>query len=416
MKSTKERLDLAVNGANDGIWDWDLLNQKIFFSARLKGIAGYRDSEMPNDLKAYDMLLHPDDRAPVWQAYDDYLKRKTDTYECTFRIKHKDNSWRWIMSRGQALWNEDDVPYRMVGVHTDVTSMKTMEESLNTAREVAEQANAAKTDFLSNISHEIRTPLNAIIGISRILAKTTPLTEAFREHVNVMHTGAKNLYSLISDLLDLSKLEQGSLTLELRKCRLRELVQENVELYRYYARDKSITLSFESNLTVDDTYLGDTLRIGQIVNNLLSNALKFTEAGSVHVSLNKIDNGKPKAGWQTVELVVEDTGIGVPADQFDTIFNKFAQSDSSISRRYGGTGLGLSICKELCNIMGATIGVHSIEGQGSEFRVVFPFEEVQTAVVNTLHPTGDQRILVVEGLSTEYLRSRSVTKFHRVWM
>lgn len=400
LKSTKERLDLAITGANDGIWDWDLINNRIFLSARLKEIVGYRDEEMPNDHKAFDLLLHPDDRAFVWQANDDYLKNNASHYDCVFRMKHKDGTWRWIMSRGQALWDEDGKPYRMVGVHTDVTSMKTLEENLNKAREMAEDANRAKTDFLSNISHEIRTPLNAIIGISRILSKTKPLTEAFREHVNVLHTGANNLYLLINDLLDLSKLEQGSLELEIRDFRLRELIQENVELYRYYARDKSINLTFESNLTLDASYKGDSLRIGQIINNLLSNALKFTEAGTVHVSLNKMENGRRSR--HVIQLIVEDTGIGIPADQYDNIFNKFTQSDQSISRRYGGTGLGLSICKELCNLMGATIEVHSLEGQGSEFKVNFTLEPLSTtASQNNVHhisSTGRQedRILLVE--------------------
>lgn len=400
LKSTKERLDLAITGANDGIWDWDLVHNTIFLSSRLKDIVGYRDEEMPNDQKAFDMLLHPDDRDMALQANEDYLKNKTSHYECTFRMKHKDGSWRWIMSRGRALWDENGQPYRMVGVHTDVTSTKTLEEKLHKAREMAEDANRAKTDFLSNISHEIRTPLNAIIGISRILSKAQSLTEAFREHVNVLHTGANNLYSLINDLLDLSKLEQGSLELELRDFRLRELIQENVELYRYYARDKSIALTFESNLSLDAIYKGDSLRIGQIVNNLLSNAVKFTEAGTVHVTLNKIENNRRSR--HMIQLIVEDTGIGIPADQYDNIFNKFTQSDQSISRRYGGTGLGLSICKELCNLMGATIEVHSLEGQGSEFKVTFLLEPITNALPQkknsrslTAGPSED-RILLVE--------------------
>ncbi len=402
LKSVKERLDLAIDGANDGIWDWDLLTGRIFYSPRVKEIAGYNDDEMPNDLKAYDLLVHPDDLPLLTEACDQYLKKTRSTYECTFRIKHKDMSWRWIMSRGQALWNENDVAYRMVGVHTDVTSMKTLEENLRTARETAEEADRAKSDFLSNISHEIRTPLNAIIGISRILAKAQPLSEAFREHVNVLHTGAKNLFSLISDLLDLSKLEQGSLTLEMRDFRLRDLIQENVELYRYYAREKSITLTFESNVATDALYQGDSLRIGQIVNNLLSNALKFTEAGTVHISLTRLDK-QPAGAKQAVQLIVEDTGIGIPASEITNIFNKFAQSDKSISRRYGGTGLGLSICKELCTIMGAMIDVHSMEGQGSEFKVTFMLQPMNDSAktgkqdnANVFAAPVQDRILIVE--------------------
>jgi PAS domain S-box-containing protein len=371
LKETKERLDLAITGSNDGIWDWDILNNQIFFSARWKDIVGYNNDEMPNAIKALDLLLHPDDKAAVWNSFDQYLSKKVGTYETTFRMRHKDGTWRWIMSRGQALWRDDGTAYRMIGVHTDITSMKHMEENLNSAREHAEFANQAKTDFISHISHEIRTPLNAIIGVSRLLSQANPLSENYREHVNVLHTGAQNLQFLINDLLDLSKLDQGSLVLDTLDFNLRTMISEHVELYRYQAHSKELGLSFHSNVPEDAFYAGDSLRIGQIINNLLSNAIKFTDSGSIAVTLDRTEDSKHK-NRDLITLTVEDTGIGIAHDNIDKIFHKFTQSDQSISRRYGGSGLGLSICKELCDLMHGSITVHSIEGQGSEFTVKIP--------------------------------------------
>jgi PAS domain S-box-containing protein len=403
LKHTKERLDLAIHGANDGVWDWDLQTNAIYLSPRWKDIVGYTNDDMPNAMKAFDLLLHPEDRDRVWVCLNDYLDKKNDNYECTFRMRHKNGSWRWIMSRGKALWNnaDDEKAYRMVGVHTDVTSTKTLEEKLHIARETAEEANKAKTDFLSHISHEIRTPLNAVIGISRILSQSKPLSEAFREHVTVLHTGAKNLQFLINDLLDLSRLDQGSLNLEQRAFTLRDMVEENIDLYRYHAAEKGIALNFETNIPSGLVYQGDSLRVGQIANNLLGNAVKFTDAGSVHITLNRTDSDKPS--HDTITLSVEDTGIGIPHDQIKTVFNKFAQGDTSIARRYGGTGLGLSICRELCDLMGATIQVHSMEGQGSEFQVILTLQRVDgtaatqdTGAASDMATDGPRKVLLVE--------------------
>ncbi|HEY1096587.1 MAG TPA: ATP-binding protein [Alphaproteobacteria bacterium] len=382
LKDTKERLDLAITGSNDGVWDWDIATNNLFLSSRWKEIVGYTNDEMPNAMKAFDLLIHPDDRDRVWKTSDDYINKKTDSYGSTFRMRHKDGSWRWIMSRGQALWHDDETKaYRMIGVHTDVTSMKQMEEKLNIARETAEEANQAKTDFLSHISHEIRTPLNAIIGISRLLTQAQPLTESYREHINVLHTGSKNLQFLINDLLDLSKLDQGSLVLEKRNFKLRDMVSENIDLYRYHAGEKSISLHFESNIPADAVYYGDSLRISQVINNLLANAVKFTDAGSIQITLNRSEKTN-KNNTDMISLIVEDTGIGIPHSQLKNIFHKFTQSDHSISRRYGGTGLGLSICKELCDLMDATIDVHSMEGQGSEFTVTIPLQHADKSALD----------------------------------
>jgi PAS domain S-box-containing protein len=405
LKETKERLDLAITGSNDGVWDWNIINNQIFFSDRWKDIVGYKNNEMPNAIKAFDILLHPDDRTYLWDSFDQYLAKKISTFDCTFRMRHKDGSWRWVMSRGQALWRDDGTAYRMIGVHTDMTSIKQMEKKLQTSRETAELANQTKTDFISHISHEIRTPLNAIIGVSRLLAQAKPLSEAYREHVNVLHTGSQNLQFLINDLLDLSKLDQGSLTLELRDFNLHDMVAENVELYRYHAASKDLNLTFENHLDAQQFYQGDSLRLAQILNNLLANAVKFTDSGSVSVSLYQTpDPSYPNT--DIITITVEDTGIGIPHDQLDNIFHKFTQSDQSISRRYGGSGLGLSICKELCDLMHGTITVHSIVDQGSEFTVKIPLTRSNPTTEthdsstedtsNVISPVFRPRVLLVE--------------------
>lgn len=365
LREARERFELAMKGMADGIYDWRPHSQDLYMSPRLKEMYGFKPHEMPNTLEAMKALIHPADFEEAYSEVERYLRREVPVYKTVYRVRHKDGHWMWIMSRGAAQWNSKGVPTRMVGIHTDVTSLKQMEEELRVAKSKADTANRAKTNFLANMSHEIRTPMNAIIGIAGILARKAEPKARDREYIDALNIASKSLFALINDLLDLSKLDDGSLLLEQMAFDPRQVLEDAIRVMRVRADEKKIGLSLEIAPNLPAQLIGDAHRLNQIITNLLTNAVKFTEQGGVTV----------KAGLTPVghlEIRVKDTGIGIPPEACKTIFEKFTQSDPSITRRFGGTGLGLSISRELAELMGGEIDLTSKVGKGSEFVVTLP--------------------------------------------
>ncbi len=273
----------------------------------------------------------------------------------------------------ELVLNQHDIGRR---VEERTLELEETNSKLEEAYKIAEKANKAKSEFLANMSHEIRTPMNAVIGLSHILAKSTPLTEKQRNCINTLRLSAESLMDLITDLLDISKIESESIVMENARFDLQRLVSETVSIMSVKAQEKKLelTLTFDPALTGE--YVGDPTRIRQIFLNLLSNALKFTEKGSVHVSVTREERKHSYA--QYARICVADTGIGIPAEKQTSIFNKFSQANSSINRKYGGTGLGLAISKALIELMGGTISVESKSGTGSTFFVTLPLASAET--------------------------------------
>ena len=247
-----------------------------------------------------------------------------------------------------------------------------LEESqivLRSALATAEEASQAKTDFLANMSHEIRTPMNAIVGLSDILQRDPATSDKQREFIKTIQLSSHSLMGLLNDLLDISKLEGSNVQLEHIPFNLSELAREVIDITSVQAGEKGVTIELLFDPRLSGTFLGDPLRIRQVVMNLVSNAVKFTETGQVLV--------KMEADWNVkkgVCIEVIDSGIGIPPHMLDSIFSKFSQADTSITRKFGGTGLGLSICKTLVTLMKGTIEVESTLGEGSTFRVMLPLE------------------------------------------
>jgi len=268
------------------------------------------------------------------------------------------------------------------------------------ARDKALEASKVKSEFLASMSHEIRTPLNAIIGMSELLAET-PLSNEQKKYTDVFRKAGDTLLSLVNDILDLSKIEAGQLELENIEFDLVERLEESLEIYALKAAEKNIELCCEIDPAVEPSRSGDPSRLRQIVLNLISNALKFTEGGEIVVS------AAPAAGSASgdfVHITVSDTGIGIPEEKRQSIFESFSQVDSSTTRKYGGTGLGLSICKSLVDLMGGEIWVESEPGKGSRFQFTAALPRVEPATAGT----GDnahsgirnKRILVVDDSAT----------------
>jgi len=267
------------------------------------------------------------------------------------------------------LFDRENILYGVGGIATDITERVQSREKLVEAKRKAESAEQLQEQFLANMSHEIRTPLNGIIGMTNIL-QHTPLSEEQDEFVQIIRQSSDNLLMLINDILDLSKIKAGKLSMEEVSFDLQKLLDQAVAQFRLKAKEKGLTLSIHCDRSVPLHLTGDPLRITQILSNLLSNAMKFTEAGSIEVRVCELQ--QQKDGKTNLSISVTDTGIGIPDEKLEHVFESFEQAARETSRKYGGTGLGLSITRQLCEMMGGTIAASSEFGKGTTFRVQLP--------------------------------------------
>lgn len=369
---TQDRLQLAVDAAELALWEWDIVNRTIFMSAQLEMILDGCTREQATDREwPQDALLakvQHEDRVLVRDAYMRVLRQVDRKLEVEFKLATL-GSEVWIGCTGRVTQrNMMGRAERMTGVLRDISRRREIQHVIEVAKNTAEQANAAKDQFLAHISHEIRTPLNGVIGMNNLLSKTQLAPEQ-RKYVDLVASSGQTLLDLVNDVLDFARIEAQGVVLEQIRFPLRRWLSDLAEPQRIAAHAKGLQLLLQVAEDLPQEVVGDPGRLRQIASNLLSNAIKFTTRGRVEVSLHV-----PSQNDQSMELQlqVRDTGIGIALHKQQTIFDAFVQADSSTSRHYGGTGLGLSICAKLAQLMGGTIELESVPGLGSCFTVRIP--------------------------------------------
>ena len=362
-------------------------------------------SEGTTNGEGWNDMFHPDDRERAWELWSRSLATG-EPYEIEYRLRRHDGVYCWVLGRALPIFDEKGRIAKWVGSCTLIEDQKRLQSDLEEARARAEEANLAKSEFLANMSHEIRTPMNAVIGIANILNAMPAETPKQKKLYETLQNSANALLGLIDDLLDVSKIEARSLELESTALRFDHLFEEIVSILSVRAGEKNLDLTCDlSGMdSADELFSGDPTRIRQIVMNLCSNAIKFTEQGSVAITAYTEVTADPAV--KTITIEVRDTGVGIAPDKIPSIFHKFTQADSSINRKYGGTGLGLAISKNLVESMGGSLAVESTVGKGSLFRASFPLRLAQgegaaapmsttAAAVNPIQ-SSRSRILLVE--------------------
>ena len=373
LDETRDRLQLAVDAAGLALWDWQLPSPQMFMSARWGEMIGDVSMEGYWDTSGLLDRVHPDDRRGVEAIVRSLLDGAQQRAVSQHRVRTADG-WIWVEGHGMVAEHDPKGrPLRLMGTVADISGRKKVESEVERAREMAEQASRAKSEFLANMSHEVRTPLNALMGLTRLLMDS-PLTAEQRNWLELIDSSAHALLGMLNDVLDLSRIEAGKMSIEDVRFNLHEVLREVGALYAEQSRAKPLDFALELAPGLPQQMQGDPGRLRQVLGNLLSNALKFTpRGGSIRVRAQVLASGAPR---RLLRLQVQDTGVGISPKQQATIFDAFTQADTSTARRFGGSGLGLAICSRLVQLMGGGIELQSELGQGSTFTVTLPLGEV----------------------------------------
>lgn len=370
LRKSEERLELALDGANVGLWDIDLENKAVYINKWVSGLLGYGDSGIARvTIGDWIKTCHPDDLGQVNEVLHMHLSGKVHDFNTEARLQTSSGEYKWFSLHGKVVEvDQNSTPRRMIGLMLDIDMQKQFEEQLRIAKEKAEESDRLKSSFLANVSHEIRTPMNAILGFSDILLDASIQKEDSLKFLSLIRSSGESLLALINDIIDISKIESGQFNIVIGKFDLHLLFDKISHiastLINTYNRD--IELIIEKGVDQASLFIeSDQYRLEQIINNLISNAIKFTSRGHVILSYTIPDNN-------TLEIRVTDTGRGISKEDQGVIFERFRQINPDSKINIGGTGLGLAISKSITELLGGTICVDSAPDQGATFRVRIP--------------------------------------------
>jgi len=350
-----------------GLLEVDNHDRISFANQSFCDMSGYTMDELTG-MEASTLFAKNDQVAIVRQKSDLRRNGHSDAYE--LKVYNKKGEAKWWLISGAPHYNDKGDLIGSIGIHLDITGQKILEYDLKEAKLQAEKSAQAKESFLANMSHEIRTPMNAIMGMSQQLYKTT-LTSRQSTFLDAILYSAEHLLVIINDILDISKIEAGKLNLEAIGFSMQASVQGALQVMQHKAEEKGLVLKAVIDDAVSDVLIGDPHRFKQVLLNMISNSIKFTEKGSVTIQCSVLGVA---AGRQTIQITVKDTGIGMDEAFMDQLFTKFSQEDDSVARKYGGTGLGMSICKKLIELMDGRIEVSSKKNEGTAITFVLSFQ------------------------------------------
>lgn len=397
---------------HSGSWEADLVTGQNFWSDEAFRIFGLEPGSRGPETELFSSMIHPDD-LPLYRSHIRDAISHLEPASFDLRIVLPDGRVKFIHAIGKPFTDANGKVTKLYGAIMDIDEQKKAEQELIKAKEQAEMAAVAKSQFLSTMSHEIRTPMNAVIGFTHLLLQQDPKPEQM-EYLNILKFSAENLLVLINDILDFSKIEAGKIEFEDVDFNVLSLIENIRSGVLQKANEKGILLKLNVSNDINITVVGDPVRLGQILTNLVSNAVKFTEAGKVTISASIAQ----RTGNQvTIDFRVEDSGIGIPPEKLENIFDSFTQATSDTTRKYGGSGLGLTITKRLLELQNSHIQVDSRPGEGSAFyfSLSFPISEKHLAEQKSGIPANHfdlegMRLLIVEDNAINVLLMKNFMK------
>lgn len=366
---------IAMSVAGMGSWYWELGNESIQFDDHLFRLLGYSPGEFRPKTEFWRENAHPDDIQNLGTFITSLLSGKDDTADIEFRVRNKQGAWIWFLGRGQIIQKDNwGQPLAAAGVVLDIDERKKLEEFNKKAKETAEQANKAKSEFLASMSHEIRTPLSGVLGMLRLLEESNPTKEQ-KELLRTASDSGQSLLIILDEILNISRIEAGKLDLKPSTFSVEDLTYsvERSFLPMLHEQGRSIKVSIESD-TLQPAYLGDVEKIRQVLANLLNNAIKFSKGKDVQLNVRALPLST-KHGHYNLLFTIEDHGIGVPDEKQEYIFKPFTQLDNKLSREYKGAGLGLKIVCSLLELLNGSMCMDSEYGRGTIFHVSIPVNQ-----------------------------------------
>ncbi|EOZ95558.1 diguanylate cyclase/phosphodiesterase (GGDEF & EAL domains) with PAS/PAC sensor(s) [Indibacter alkaliphilus LW1] len=379
LKKNEEKYRKLVEESTEIIYSMNLDLEFTYVSPNVKQFLGYEVEEVIQR-NLQEFVFHDDSKA-LAEFERDKIKFLEENQYLEFKLRRKDGESRVFSSNGRLIRSEEGEVYYN-GIARDITKLRRAQKELLLAKEKAEQASMVKSQFLSIMSHEIRTPMNAVIGMSHLLLEENPRPDQM-ENLKTLQFSAENLLGLINDILDYTKIDSGKVELESVAFELKTVVNRIIHSYSYQAREKSLDIQFVYDERIPDKILGDPVRLGQVINNLISNAVKFTEKGFVRIGVELLEDSSKKI---KLNFKFEDTGIGIPKEKLDSIFEAFTQASAETTRKFGGTGLGLAIVKRLVNLFDSEIYALKREGGGSIFTFAIDFDKIDHNRSEVLKP------------------------------